>query len=118
MTIDRQTPAANAAAASVWGWAAEFRAQMPQELKELQERITANSHEADHKKAILERLRQIRDLLRFSRYRKNPNGKEKADHGMSNDAGGGGSGGEGGGGGLGGEGAQGRKRPKNAYKKL
>lgn len=50
-------------------WAAKFREEMPDELVRLQEEIGAQSGERDHKKAILERLKQIRDLLRFSRFR-------------------------------------------------
>jgi hypothetical protein len=56
------------------GWAAQFREQMPDELITLQEQIGSRSGEKDHKKAILERLRQIRDLLRFSRFRPSRDG--------------------------------------------
>jgi hypothetical protein len=51
------------------GWAAEFRDLMPNELTQLQEQIGAQAGEKDHKKAIIERLKQIKDLLRFSRFR-------------------------------------------------
>jgi len=51
------------------GWAAEFRDRMPDDLAQLQEEIGAKAGEKDHKKAILERLKQIKDLLRFSRFR-------------------------------------------------
>jgi hypothetical protein len=51
------------------GWAAGFREQMPEDLTRLQEEIGAQAGEKDHKKAILERLKQIKDLLRFSRFR-------------------------------------------------
>lgn len=50
-------------------WAAEFRDKLPDEMIRLQEEIGAKAGERDHKKAILERLRQIRDLLKFSRFR-------------------------------------------------
>lgn len=50
-------------------WAADFREKMPDELVCLQEQIGAQAGEKDHKKAISERLKQIRDLLRFSRFR-------------------------------------------------
>lgn len=50
-------------------WAAEFRDGMPDELKAHMEEITRGSSAHDHKDAIRERLRQIRDLLRLSRYR-------------------------------------------------
>jgi len=42
---------------------------MPDELAALQEQIGSHAGERDHKKAILERLKQIRDFLRFSRFR-------------------------------------------------
>lgn len=50
-------------------WAAEFRERMPEQLTQLQEEIGAKAGERDHKKAILERLKQIKDLLKFSRFR-------------------------------------------------
>jgi hypothetical protein len=55
-------------------WAAEFRASQPPKITELMERITAGSTAANHKQAIHERLKQIRDLFRFSRYRPTPTG--------------------------------------------
>ena len=52
-------------------WAAEFRADMPQAISDLMEQITSGSTTDDHKQAIRERLKQIRDLLRNpSRYRR------------------------------------------------
>jgi hypothetical protein len=51
------------------GWAAQFRDAMPDQLTALQEQIGSKIGEKDHKKAILERLKQIRELLRFSRFR-------------------------------------------------
>lgn len=50
-------------------WAAEFREAMPDALTLLQEQIGAKAGEKDHRKAISERLKQIKDLLRFSRFR-------------------------------------------------
>jgi hypothetical protein len=61
------------------GWAAEFRGKMPDELVTLQEQIGSHSGERDHKKAILERLKQIRDLLRFSRFRPAKDGTVRVD---------------------------------------
>lgn len=60
-------------------WAMEFRDKMPSELVTLQEQLGAHVGERDHKKAILERLQQIRDLLRFSRFRPSKSGSAKAD---------------------------------------
>jgi hypothetical protein len=59
-------------------WAAEFRAAMPDEIEQLMESVIAGSSSADHKQAIRERLRQIRDLFKLSRYRRTPAGVTKA----------------------------------------
>lgn len=50
-------------------WAAEFRANMPAAIKELMDEVTAGATATDHRQAIRERLKQIRDLLKLSRYR-------------------------------------------------
>lgn len=55
-------------------WAAEFRSAMPTEISRLMEEITAGADASDHKQAIRERLKLIRDLFRFSRYRPTPAG--------------------------------------------
>jgi hypothetical protein len=60
-------------------WAAQFRDSMPDEIVQLQELIGARAGEKDHKKAILERLHQIRDLLRFSRFKPTRDGLTTAD---------------------------------------
>jgi hypothetical protein len=59
-------------------WAAEFRAAMPNEIEELMASVIAGSSSADHKQAIRDRLRQIRDLIKLSRYRRTPAGAAKA----------------------------------------
>ena len=56
-------------------WAAAFRDAMPQAIKDLMEEVAAGSTAPDHRQSIRERLRQIRDLFRFSRYRPTPKGK-------------------------------------------
>jgi hypothetical protein len=61
------------------GWASDFRESMPDELTSLQEQIGAKAGEKDHKKAILERLRQIKDLLRFSRFKPAKDGAATVD---------------------------------------
>lgn len=58
-------------------WAAEFRDNMPDEIKALMEEITSGTSSDDHKQAIKERLRAIRELLRISRYRPTPSGAER-----------------------------------------
>lgn len=60
-------------------WASEFRDKTPEALVQLQEQIGAKAGEKDHKKAILERLKQIRDLLRFSRFRPSKDGTVTVD---------------------------------------
>lgn len=51
-------------------WAAQFRSNMPEEIGRMMEEIASGSESADHKRAIRDRLRQIRDLLKLSRYRR------------------------------------------------
>lgn len=60
-------------------WAAEFRANMPEEIKALMEEVTAGTGPSDHRQAIRERLKQIRDLFRLSRYRPSPSGTSNVD---------------------------------------
>jgi len=55
-------------------WAAEFRGKMPAEIIELQDEIGAQAGESDFRKAISERLKQIKDLLRFSRFKPSKDG--------------------------------------------
>ena len=50
-------------------WAAEFRTHLPDEITRLIEQVTGSTTSSDHRQAIRERLRQIRDLFRLSRYR-------------------------------------------------
>lgn len=51
-------------------WAAEFRANMPPEIENLMESVISGSSSTDHKQAIRDRLKQIRDLMKLSRYRR------------------------------------------------
>jgi hypothetical protein len=50
-------------------WAAEFREAMPEAIKRLVEEVGASSVGQDHSSSIRERLKQILDLFRVSRYR-------------------------------------------------
>jgi hypothetical protein len=50
-------------------WATEFRERMPDPLKKLVEEVGATTVGQDHRQSIRERLRQIMDLFRISRYR-------------------------------------------------
>jgi hypothetical protein len=58
----------------VGGWAAEFRDKMPPEVERLIEEVAAGSSSSDHTKSIRDRLRQILDLYRVTRYKPTPNG--------------------------------------------
>jgi hypothetical protein len=64
-------------------WAAEFRENMPDDLVTLQQEIGAKAGEQDYKKAIQERLKQIRDLLRFKRFRPVSSGEVQVDPDMT-----------------------------------
>jgi hypothetical protein len=60
-------------------WAAEFREQLPQEIQDLMDAVTAGSSSSDHRQAIRERLQQIKDLFKMSRYRRTPAGSDTVD---------------------------------------
>jgi hypothetical protein len=62
-------------------WAAEFRAAMPDAIKDLMEEVAGTSATSDHKQSIRERLKQIRDLFRISRYRPARGGNVQIDEG-------------------------------------
>lgn len=59
-------------------WATEFRSSMPEPIAALQDEIGAKAGQ-DHKQAILERLKQIKDLLRFSRFKPTKDGSVNID---------------------------------------
>lgn len=56
-------------------WASEFRADLPQELRDLMDQIVSSSETKDHRDAIKRRLREIKALMRITRYRRSPNGQ-------------------------------------------
>jgi hypothetical protein len=56
-------------------WAAEFRENMPREIKDLIDRVAAAASGSDHRQSIKERLKAMADLFKFSRYRPTPKGK-------------------------------------------
>lgn len=60
-------------------WAAEFRADLPDEIKKLMDEVTKDSTSTDHREAIRERLKQIRELIKLSRYRRTPSGTATID---------------------------------------
>lgn len=55
-------------------WATEFRERMPVEIQNLIAEYAAGSSSSDHSKSIRERLKQILDLYKVSRYRPTPDG--------------------------------------------
>lgn len=59
-------------------WAAEFRADMPESIENLMQAVIAGSSSTDHRQAIRDRLKQIRDLMKLSRYRRVASGAIKA----------------------------------------
>jgi hypothetical protein len=60
-------------------WAEEFRNSLPTELAKFVEEQSAGAAASDHTKSIKERLRDIMDLYRVSRYRATPEGAFFAD---------------------------------------
>jgi hypothetical protein len=69
------------------GWTAEFREKLPQEIESLQEEISAKSANSDHRAAIRDCLKRIRDLFRFSRYRPAKDGKHSIGDEVTNPGG-------------------------------
>jgi hypothetical protein len=55
-------------------WAIEFRDNMPKEISALIAEKAAAASVADHSKSIRERLKQVLDLFKVSRYRPSPDG--------------------------------------------
>jgi len=50
-------------------WQDEFRAKMPKEIVSLMEEVGGQSEHTDHSESIRERLKQVEELFRLSRYR-------------------------------------------------
>ncbi|WP_350647161.1 hypothetical protein [Pseudomonas sp. HY13-MNA-CIBAN-0226] len=65
-------------------YAAEFRDYMPQELATFQDQIGHKAKSSDHRAAIRERLKAIKELFNFGRYRPNPKGLHAISHPNSN----------------------------------
>jgi hypothetical protein len=55
-------------------WAAEFREKMPRQIKELVNEYSADTSAEDYSKSIRERLQNLLDLYRVSRYKPSPTG--------------------------------------------
>src|SRR5262249_33634081 len=50
-------------------WASEFREQMPDQINALMDEVASKSESSDQSQSIRERLKDILDLYRVSRYR-------------------------------------------------
>lgn len=81
---NKQTVSANTARTNLlidgngvdWSmYASEFRENMPDELAAYQDQIGQKTDHTDHRKAIRERLKTIRELFRFGRYKPHKDGK-------------------------------------------
>lgn len=55
-------------------WAAEFREAIPDAIRSMMDALVSKAGDKDHREAIRRRLKEIRDLLRPSRYRRVPGG--------------------------------------------
>lgn len=84
-------------------WAVEFREHMPEPIVRLMDQVAAGASNIDNSNSIRERLKNIRDLFKFTRYRPVPDGKTTIDDNFTNTGGnpndGNASGGSSGGGG-------------------
>lgn len=58
-------------------YASEFRARMPQEIKDYQDQLGLENQNTDLAKAISERLKSIKELFRFGRFRPSKSGSFK-----------------------------------------
>jgi len=56
-------------------YATEFREHLPQQLEDFQNEIGQKAQHSDHRLAIRERLKTIKELFRFGRYRPTKSGK-------------------------------------------
>ncbi|MBC7821023.1 MAG: hypothetical protein IAG10_29410 [Planctomycetaceae bacterium] len=76
-------------------WSVQFREKMPEAITRLMDRVASGSVGSRNAISIRERLKQIRELFRFSRYRPATDGKHTIDDDLAN-AGGKPEGGKGG----------------------
>jgi hypothetical protein len=68
-------------------WASEFRGKMPEPITRLMEKVAAGAANTENANSIRERLKQIRELFRFTRYRPTPDGKHLIDDDVANTGG-------------------------------
>ena len=68
-------------------WAVEFRENLPEPIRMLIDTVAGGAATAENANSIRERLKQIRDLFRFSRYRPTPDGKHMIEGAFTNTGG-------------------------------
>lgn len=68
-------------------WATEFQAHMPEPIVKLMDQVAGGAANAENANSIRERLKQIRDLFKFSRYRPTPDGKHTIEDNFTNTGG-------------------------------
>jgi hypothetical protein len=68
-------------------WAAEFREGMPEPIIKLMDQVAGGPADAENANSIRERLKQIRDLFKFSRYRPASDGKHRVQDDFTNTGG-------------------------------
>jgi hypothetical protein len=64
-------------------YAAQFREQMPEPITRLMEKVAAGAGDNENAQSIRDRLKQIRDLFKFSRYRPASDGKHLIDDNLN-----------------------------------
>jgi hypothetical protein len=65
-------------------YAAHFREQMPEPIVKLMDQVAAGTSNSENASSIRERLKQIRDLFKFTRYRPVADGKYRIDDSFTN----------------------------------
>jgi hypothetical protein len=68
-------------------YAAQFREQMPEPIVRLMDKVVSGTGTADNAASIRERLKQIRELFKFSRYRPTSDGKHRVSDDFANTGG-------------------------------
>jgi hypothetical protein len=68
-------------------WSTEFREKMPEPIAKLMDEVAAGAGNTENASSIRERLKQIRDLFKFSRYRPTPDGKHSVEDDFTNTGG-------------------------------
>lgn len=68
-------------------WASEFRERMPEPIVRLMDQVAAGASNAEYASSIRERLKQIRELFKFSRYRPAADGKHLIEDDFTNTGG-------------------------------